>query len=328
MIKSTTEKHTINWLMRANNNKNLDFNIAIQRKEVWDLRHKSNLIASALIGVPIESLLFEEEGDEEGYLVLDGKQRSSSFLQYLRNEFAISEDCKIKEVNGESIVKKHFNELSEDLQDYLKETELTISVLRPLTEDERETIFFMRNQAVALTKAELTRVLLGSKSMEILQGLCEHEFLTKTNISRNRYLDQEVMLQCLILETGKDYGFSGKEMPKVAEEIKLEGISKELNKCMVTVLDYLNTSIKEKNRSLRKVHIPMIYAVARQAIQDGVDPVDFSKWVTQFFSDIKGDVNEYTEACNNSSATKANVQKRLIFIMEHYRKNAYTQCRI
>lgn len=325
MIKSTTEKHTINWLVRFNNAQKLDFNIAIQRKEVWDLKHKSNLIASALIGVPIESLLFEEEVDNDGYLVLDGKQRSSSFIQYIRGEFAVSEDCKIKEINGESIIGKHFNELSQKLQDDLKETELTISVIRPLSEDERETIFFMRNQAVSLTKAELTRVLLGSKSMGIIQNLCEHEFLNKTNISRKRYLDQEVMLQCYILETGKDYGFTGKEMPKVAEEIKEEGISEELNNRIISVLDYLNTAIKDKNSSLRRIHIPMVYYVAKQAIHDDIAPEIFNEWVNKFFKDIKGDVNEYTEACNNSSATKTNVQRRLNFIINHYKKNIKNQ---
>lgn len=322
-IRSTMEKHELRWLIRMNRDKLLDFSIAIQRKEVWDIKHKSNLIASALIGVPIESLLFEEDGVNEGYLVLDGKQRGTAFIQFIRGDYAISSSCKIQEVDGINIIGKFFNDLPENLQDRLLETELTISTLRPLTEDERETIFFMRNQAVALKNTELTRVLLGTENMATVHQLCSHEFFKKCNISTKGYVDQQLTLECLLLETGKDYGFSGADMSKFAEELKVEGISDELKTTLNTVFDYLNTAFVEpKFRLLRKIHVPMIFTVAKIAIKEGVSPQEFFTWVKKFFKDTMGDNNDYVKAYSNSSAVKSNVQKRIAYMTEHY-KNTF-----
>lgn len=317
MIRSNMEKHTLNWLVRQNKMRNLDFSISIQRKEVWDKEHKSNLIVSALLGVPIESLLFEEDGTG-GYLVLDGKQRGTSLIQFIRGDYPISEKVKVKEINGVNIVGLYFNEFPEEFQEILKETELTISVLRPLSEDDRETIFFMRNQAVSLTRVELTRVLLGGESMNKIQVLCGHEFIDKTNISRKKYLDQQVMMEILLLETGKDYGFSSKDMKSFAEEIKEEGISDEMMAKINLTLNYLDSAIPGKNRSLRKIHVPMVYMVAKKAMADNVEPSIFNEWVEKFFSDIKGDENDYIDACNNGSAMKNNVRKRLNYITKHF----------
>lgn len=320
MIRSNMEKHTLNWLVRQNKMKNLDFTISIQRKEVWDKEHKSNLIVSALLGVPIESLLFEEDGTG-GYLVLDGKQRGTSLIQFIRGDYPISDNVKVKEINGVNIVGLYFNEFPDEFQELLKETELTISVLRPLSEDERETIFFMRNQAVSLTRVELTRVLLGGESMNKIQVLCGHQFIDKTNISRKKYLDQQIMMEILLLETGKDYGFSSKDMKVFAEEVKVEGISDEMIAKINNTLNYLDKSIPNKNRSLRKIHIPMVYMVAKEALAKDIQPSVFNEWVDKFFNDIKCEENEYIDACNNGSAIKNNVRKRLNYIKNHFAEN-------
>jgi len=328
MIKSTMEKHELRWLVRMNNYKKLDFSIAIQRKEVWDLKHKSNLIASVLIGIPIESLLLEEDGVDDGYLVLDGKQRGTSFIQYVRGDYAIDSTCKIQEIDEVNIIGKYFSDLPEGLQNRLLDSELTFSVLRPLSEDERETIFFMRNQAVALKNTELTRVLLGSVNMDIVHSLCSHEFFTKCNISTKGYVDQQLTLECLLLETGKDYGFSGADMSKFAEELKTEGISNELKETLTKVFDYLNNALVEKFRLLRKIHVPMVYSVAKIAMINGLSPEEFLIWVKKFFEDTMGDNNDYVKAYSNSSAVKANVQRRIVYMTEHYQNNAFTQVKL
>jgi hypothetical protein len=325
MIKSSMEKHTISWLLRKSNEKALDFTISIQRREVWDNEHKSNLIGAILIGIPIESLLFEEDGEESnGYLVLDGKQRSLAILQFLRDQYAISDNCKVKEINGETIIGKKYSELPVDLQEALKEYELTIAVLRPLSEEERELIFFMRNQAVSLTKVELTRVLIGSKVLDVIEKIVEHPFLSKVNISSsksNRYQDQQVILECLILEMGKDYSFSGKDLMEFAGVLRNEGIGEEAKNNLVATLDYLNKAIPKKNRSLRKIHIPMLYTVAKKAVSDGISGNAFFNWMEKFFKDIKEATNEYTEACSSRSAQKASIKARIKYMIEHYERN-------
>lgn len=319
MIKSVMEKHTVNWLKRANEKKNLDFTISIQRKEVWNSEHKSNLIGAMLLGIPVESLLFEEESEsEEGYLVLDGKQRCLTILRFLNNEFAISANCKVQQINSENIVGKTFSELSESLQEALKDYELTLSVMRPLTEDERELIFFMRNQAIALTKVELMRVLMGSQTLNVVKTLVEHPLIEKLKLGASKgYRDQQVVTEILILETGKDYSFSGKDLMAFAEEIKKDGIEEDTQATILKVFDYLNAAIPDKYR-IRKIHIPMLYIVASTAIDDGTPPEKFFEWVKCFFKNNKGADNDYTRACESGILLKNNIKARIDYMMNDY----------
>ena len=325
-IKTTMEKHTINWLKKKSEKNQLDFTISIQRKEVWDLEHKSNLIGAILLGIPLESLLFEEEGDKDGYKVLDGKQRSTTILSYLRDEFAISDKCKIAEIGDFEIIGKKFSDLDEDLQETILEFELSISTMRPLSEDDRELVFFMRNQAVALTNIELTRVLLGSSSMKVVEDLAKHNFISKTAVgsetNRKKCIDQQVVIECLLVDSEHELGFSSKDLKKYAEILKADGISDEAKDKIIKTFDYLDKVFAEKSKLLKKVHIPMIYKVAQVAIENEIATNVFNKWVEKFFEFLKNNPeNEYQYAVSNSSAQLSQVKKRTEFMMADFDKN-------
>jgi hypothetical protein len=319
-IRATSEKHTIGWLLRKSIENALDFTIAIQRKEVWDDMHKSNLIASVLLGVPIESLLFEEDG-EDGYLVLDAKQRSLTFISFLKDGFAISDKCKVPEINGVGIIGKKFSELPVNMQEKIKECELPISVMRPLTEEEREIVFFMRNQQVPLTKVELTRVNLGSGVMTRIEQLATHPFMSKVNLSvskTNRYQDQQVILEILMEEMRKEYSHSGADLMEFAKELRKEGISELVEKNIVKIFDFMNKAYPQKNSKLRKTHISTLYVVASKAIDADITEEWFAEWTEKFFADIKGEINDYTEACNAGVNTKQSIVKRKVFANNHF----------
>lgn len=327
-IKSSVNKHTVNWLKKMSKRNALDFTISIQRKEVWDLEHKSNLIGAILLGVPIESLLFEEDNNE-GFLVLDGKQRSTSILQFLNDEYAISNKCKIREINGQSIVGLKFSELPEDFQEDILETELSVSTVRPLTDEDRELLFFMRNQAIALTNIELTRVLLGGSAMKDVEDLSSHNFISKTAVGstshKNKCTDQQVVLECIQLDDGLEFGFDSKSIKEYAEIVNEKGISKEQKDNVLKVFNYLDKAIEEKSKHLKKVHIPMIYSVAKKAIELEVEGRVFEYWMNEFFNYLKENPdNEYNQAVANSSAKLTQVKKRIKFMNEHFDENLQT----
>ena len=174
-IKSNTETHTVSWLKGLDTEEKLNKNISIQRKEVWDAEKKSNLIISLLLDIPIESLLFEEA--EGSYNVLDGKQRTLTLCAYLDDGFALSPKIRVQEIDGVSLVGLKFSELPEPLRNKITEYQLAIAILRPLDSEERATVFFMRNQAVALTKIDLSLVMLGEAAMDVFNSLCAHSFM-------------------------------------------------------------------------------------------------------------------------------------------------------
>lgn len=84
-------------LINQNKKNLLDLSIPIQRNQVWNDVHKSNLIVSILNGFPVESLLFEESFEGKGFKVLDGKQRILTLTQFSNNEFKLSPKSKAKD---------------------------------------------------------------------------------------------------------------------------------------------------------------------------------------------------------------------------------------
>ncbi|WP_417494645.1 DUF262 domain-containing protein [Maricaulis sp.] len=76
---------------------NIDLNPRFQRRDAWSPRNKSRFIESAVLGLPIPQIVLAEKPGERGkFVVLDGKQRLLTLLQYTgnstgpRNEFGLS----------------------------------------------------------------------------------------------------------------------------------------------------------------------------------------------------------------------------------------------
>jgi hypothetical protein len=248
-IKSNLEKHTVRWLQRQDQDGKLNKNISIQRKEVWDVEKKSNLIVSILLDIPIESLLFEESGNSHN--VLDGKQRTLSLCAYLDDKFALSPKIRMKKIGDCELAGLKFSELPEDWQGRVQEYELSISILRPLDADERATVFFMRNQSVSLTGMDLSLVMLGEDAMTKLNELLEHNFMLHkiklTEPARRKHVDLQVLLQYLMLCSRDDVGFSGTEIMNFCDDVKSGEVEIDYERA-ASVLDFLDEALADKRQ--------------------------------------------------------------------------------
>jgi hypothetical protein len=315
-IKSNLEKHTVGWLRRQDTSGKLNKNISIQRKEVWDAEKKSNLIVSLLLDIPIESLLFEETG-RRAYAVLDGKQRTLTLCAFMDGAFALSPKIRVKEIDEVQLVGMKFADLPEAMQSQITEYELSISMLRPLDADERATVFFMRNQAVSLSKMDLSLVMLGEEAMDDFAGLCDHNFMQRkiklTSPARRKHDDLRILLQYLILMNRPDSGFSGTAIMNLCDDIKNGEASVQFDG-LAELLDYLDTALNEKRAYLKKVHIPIVLYVANMAKDGGMAPGEFGARLDGFFANIAPE-SEYMALCQSGSAKRLNVQAR-IAIME------------
>lgn len=88
---------TVETIVSQLKRKNIDINPRFQRRDAWDSGKKSRFIESIITGLPIPQIVLAERKGERGrYIVLDGKQRLLSLLQYTgnaegpRNAFALS----------------------------------------------------------------------------------------------------------------------------------------------------------------------------------------------------------------------------------------------
>jgi len=76
---------------------NIELNPNFQRRDAWPIKSKSRFIESLILGLPIPQLVLAERPGSRGrYIVLDGKQRLLSLLQFTgqasgpNNNFALS----------------------------------------------------------------------------------------------------------------------------------------------------------------------------------------------------------------------------------------------
>lgn len=195
-------------------------------------------------------------------------------------------------------------------------------MVRDLTEEDRELLFFMRNQAVSLSKLELARAVMGSKILENLKGLLNHHFFTETinlsNTARNKYIDQQLLIQFLILEIEKEPKFSGPEIMNFAGKLRIEGIPSEVEEKVSNVMTYLHDAIGEDFKE-KRIHIPMLYLIALDAIEKDVKHELFHAWMLEFFNDINKEDNEYKQATGAGSARKQNIEIRINYVKNHFK---------
>ena len=104
-----------------------------QRANVWKPKQKSELIESILMGIPIPVFYFFEDinGKQQ---VVDGKQRISTLLSFLNNDFKLQDLKILGKKNGDDFFNgKKFNELEPKWQAKIEDYQLTVFVIRPPT---------------------------------------------------------------------------------------------------------------------------------------------------------------------------------------------------
>ena len=78
-------------IARGNINLNPDF----QRRDAWSKQNKSKLIESLILGIPVPPIvLAEDQNNRNHYIVIDGKQRLLSIMQFYMGNKKISEEIK------------------------------------------------------------------------------------------------------------------------------------------------------------------------------------------------------------------------------------------
>lgn len=189
------KKLNISWNVRQYvkmcMNGNVTFDNAIQRALVWDIKRKSLLIDSMILGYPIPPF-YAKRGENKVFDMLDGKQRSNAMCSYLNDEFAL--EGVTEEYEG-----LYFSELPEEVQDEIKSYSLTIYYFEDITEEEISEMFFRLNNGKALTAIELTRV--KAKSFSKIKELAAHPIFKdalKEN-QLNRYTNEDIVIKALVM---------------------------------------------------------------------------------------------------------------------------------
>lgn len=178
---------------------NIDINPRFQRRDAWKLARKSRLIESLILGLPVPEVVLAEKKEERGkYLVLDGKQRLLTLLQFRgfstqkdkNNRFALTGLEVREDLNGKSFSDLEGKLFSSDLTAFLNSTIRSV-VIRNWPNTELLHLVFRRlnTGSVPLSPQELRQALLpgpfadfvddqasGCVPLHNLMGIAEPDF--------------------------------------------------------------------------------------------------------------------------------------------------------
>ena len=146
-----------------------------QRWYVFDDVKASRLIESVFLDIPVPSIYLNTEEDGT-YSIIDGQQRITSFLRFMKNEFALTKLEKRKDLNG-----KRFKDLSKQEQIIIKNYDIVTYIIKDdETNSLKYEIFERLNQgSVKLNAQELRNCVYRGPFNAMLKDLATNKRVTK-----------------------------------------------------------------------------------------------------------------------------------------------------
>lgn len=309
----------------------LSFSHPIQRQsELWNNMQKSLLIHSMLANYPIPNVYVLREDsrqvDDKGkpvfiFSVIDGKQRLTNVLSFLRGEYALSDNIPDVTIEEETyiIAGKYFADLDEPVKYELQRYKFEIYSFEECSNDEVEEIFFRLNNSTPLTKAQMAKAKVGTDNAVFINKLLGTRFMAEScNFSkaqRKNSDDQRVILQSAMLFDRNYKGMeiddlSEKSIMVYAESIKNNFSAKQEN-VLLSAFEYLSDAFPpEIQKNLRKIVLPMVIYMADYAIDQGIKGMYFRQWTDFFFSE-DALLKQFNENCGSGSTKILKVNTRL-----------------
>lgn len=176
-----------------------------QRDYVMDQKQASKLVESVLMGIPIPTIYLCEEIDGT-HSIIDGQQRMTSFVKYLKNEFCLKGLEELADLNG-----KYFLDLDKNMQRNIKTSTLNSIILTKESQDLKYEIFARLNQgSIRLTPQELRNCIYRGSFNNMLEDIADTNktLLTLFIEKNNRKKYQEYILRFFALRNFNNYSSS------------------------------------------------------------------------------------------------------------------------
>ena len=317
----------INWnarqLSKMCDNGSITFENAIQRGYVWDIKRKSLLIESMILGYPIPPF-YARRDENKVFDMLDGKQRSSAIREYLNNQYALTGVS--EEYDG-----KTFSELPEEVQDDIISYSLTVYYFEEITDEEVNEMFYRLNNGKALTAIELTRV--KAKSFEKIKELAKHEIFTDAlkESQINKYTNEDIVIKALImLHVEKPSLKNDFVRPYIIETDISEDMAADV-KTALTRIKYIhddlveNGCLKAAKKLYIRTHLISMIPLAYETYIGGIDIDKLADFVQYFFVPEKRGVS-ISSVYNAHSSSGSNSQYA-VEMRDRELRNAFKQFR-
>ena len=350
-MQTIEREYTIKTINENIEDENIVFDHPMQRKPgQWDNEQQSLLIHSVLanFAIPQAYALQRFEGDYDSFSVLDGKQRFTTFYDFMKDGFRLSENTPsvgiqkrkvITDGNGQrkqettveeyEIAGKYFSEFDTKLQDKLKEKVLSVIVLVDCSDEEIEDQFYRLNNGTALTKDQKTRVLLGDELSEFIDKVESSEFFLEkshksyfTSLQRKRGEVQTCILQTLMLVMDYQFkNFNNDAIMEFAKWFRTNHKNSDLEYC-IDLFDKLNKAVpasEKPSKIMKKTNIPILAYHVQTIDELGISLEKYGEWI-QKFTDSYTPECEYASHCGQGATSKIKVEARMSYVEKELRK--------
>lgn len=314
----------INWnarqLAKMCANGSITFDNAIQRGYVWDMKRKSLLIESMLLGYPVPPF-YAKRDESKVFDMLDGKQRSEAICGYFNNAYALEGVC--EEYEG-----KYFSDLSEEDRDELISYSLTVYYFEEITDEEVNEMFYRLNNGKALTAIELTRV--KAKSFETIKELARHEIFTVAlkESQINKYTNEDIVIKALVMITCLKPDLTNKFIrPFIVDHEISQAQAAEVKDALTMIMQTYEVligqgKIKAARKLYTRTHLISMIPLALRAYKDEVSALKMADFVGWFYTPDKG--TSISSVYNTHSGSGANsayaVEMRDKELKAHYKQ--------
>lgn len=313
---------SVNSFCKRYQNGEINFDNPIQRGVVWNKKDSSLYIHSLLYDILIYQKPFLISQKENGWDVLDGKQRGTSLIKFINNELVLTglENEPPIVVKGEeiSLNRKSFKYLPEELQMKILDFQIEIAMLEDAPV-EIEALFFERsNSGRAMAKTDLARS--HNRSIETVKDIAKHKIFSVMFSPKalEKLPEDEIVIKTwqAINETDPDY--SAAHFNKLMTELVITDQDKEK---IINIYDFvfeayklvLLNKTKVATLMLKKTHF-LSYVSFVELFEN---EIQFSDWLIQFYSDMP---DEYIGASKQQTTSLKNISKRMRIVQESIEK--------
>lgn len=195
-IKVERDQYPIFQLFRKYSKGQIILDPDFQREDVWKPKQKSELIETVLMGIPLPLFYLNERKDGK-LIVVDGRQRLTTFFKYLDKEFRLQDLKILSKLNG-----KKFDDLDPQSQANLEDFQIIVQVIKPPTPDRIKFDIFDRvnRGGTPLNNQEMRNALYLGKATKLLKIISEsNSFKTATlnSIKATRMKDKYLISRAI-----------------------------------------------------------------------------------------------------------------------------------
>lgn len=311
---------------------NLSFDNAVQRSFVWKNTSKDNrmsmLIDSMMRGLPVPPMYCNcifEDVKSKIYDFLDGKQRVTTIVKFLKDEFSLVniptfEDEEGNEQDFNGLV---YSQLPEEVQDTIKTYSLTVYYYENMDQEDAEEMFRRLNNGKSLTAIELTRA--NAASGDKIRKMASHDLfdLALSEKSLASYANEDVVIKTWVLLYSDKKSFETKHIrPIMKESIITEDQVEEINKIYDTFLNICKGLKEEKSKVAKKIlgknHLISLMSIIQKAVRENMDLEIVKEWVVDFFETGTRDIsvndryNEFAKGRIAVTEEAVNIRTRIL----------------